>query len=178
MAALKTQLDEKHQDYAKTVAQLNESEKVNVGLSKDNDQLQHEIDVLKSQVVTLEVSNKAAIQDKQDLQQKHDTALKQKEAEIRSLEMQVNKLQSLLDSTVKVNEQLKVEIKEKTSQLSNQVIEFEKLNVRYESAVTELKTVQADLKVANNAASDAGRSVANLEGQLAVYKSLDKEKPN
>jgi len=75
--------------------------------------------------------------------------MKQKDAEIRSLEMQVNNLQSFLHSTGKANEQLKAEIKEKTSQLSNRVIEFEKLNVRYESAVTELKTVQADLKVAN-----------------------------
>ena len=178
LTVLKAQLNEKHQDYAQTVTQLNEAEKANVGLSKDNDQLRHEIDGLKNQVATLEASNKAAVQDKQDLQQKHDTALKQKDAEIRSLEMQVNNLQSSLDSTVKANEQLKVEIKEKTSQLSNRVIEFEKLNVRYESAVTELKTAQADLKVANNAASDAGRSVANLEGQLAVYKSLDKENPN
>ncbi len=122
----------------------------------------------------MEASNKAAAQDKQELQQRHDAALKQKYAEIRSLDMQVNNVQLSLESTFKANEQLKADIKEKTSELSNQVIEFEKLNVRYESAVSELKTVKSDLKAANKAASDAGKLVANLEGQLEVYKSLDK----
>ena len=88
--------------------------------------------------------------------------------------MQVNNLQSSLDSTVKANEQLKADIKEKTSELSKRVIEFEKLNVRYESAASELKTVKSDLKAVNKVASDAEKLVANLEGQLEVYKSLDK----
>lgn len=167
LTALKAQLEEEHQGYVQAVTQLNDAEKSNVGLSKDNDRLQHEISELKGQVATLEASNKAVAQDKQELQQKHD-------AEIRSLDMQVNNLQSSLDSTVKTNEQLKADIKEKTSELSNQVIEFEKLNMRYESAVSELKTVKADLKAVNKAASDAEKLVANLEGQLEVYKSLDK----
>jgi len=104
LAALKAQLDEKHQDYVQAVTKLNEAEKINVGLSKDNDQLRDEISKLKGQVATLEESNKAAIQDKQELQQKYDAALKQKDAEIRSLDMQVHKLQSSLDSTVKAND--------------------------------------------------------------------------
>jgi hypothetical protein len=33
------------------------------------------------------------------------------------------------------------------------------------------------LKAINKAASDAGKLVANLEGQLEVYKSIDKEAP-
>ncbi len=174
LAALKSQLDEKNQDYVQAVAKLNEAEKVNVGLSKDNDQLRHEISELKGQVATLEASNKVAAQDKQELQQKHEAALKQKDAEIRSLDMQAQKLQSSLDSTDKANEQLKAEIKDKTFGLSKQVIEFEKLNVRYESAASELKTVKSDLKAVNKAASDAEKLIANLEGQLEVYKSLDK----
>ena len=123
--------------------------------------------------------------------------------------MQVNKFQSSLDSTVKANEQLKADIKEKTSELSKRVIEYEKLNVHYESAASELKTVKADLKdktaelsdrfielekliarydaaiielnqaktdlkVTNKIATVAEKLVANLEGQLEVYKSLDK----
>jgi len=176
LAALKAQLDEKHQDHVQAVTQLNEAEKANVGLSKDNDRFQHEIITLKSQVAALEASNQAAAQDKQELQQKHDAALKQKDAEIRSLDMQVNNLKSSLDSTVNANDQLKAELNEKTSELSKRVIDFEKLNVRYESAVSELKTVKADLKAVNKAASDAGKLVANLEGQLKVYKSLDKSK--
>ena len=174
LAALKAQLEEEHQGYVQAVTQLNEAEKANVGLSKDNDRLQHEISELKGQVATLEASNKAAAQDKQELQQKYDAEIKQKDAEIRSLDMQVNNLQSSLDSKVKANEQLKADIKEKTSELSNQVIEFEKLNVRYESAISELKTIKSDLKTVNKVASDAEKLVANLEGQLEVYKSLDK----
>ncbi len=36
--------------------------------------------------------------------------------------------------------------------------------------------VKAELKEANKTAADAGKQVANLEGQLAVYKSLDASK--
>lgn len=174
LAELKAKLTEEQNNNTQTVARLNEAEKVNVGLSKDNDRLQYEITELKKQVSVLEESNKTAHQEKQDLQQKHDAMLKQKDAEIRSLDMQVHKLQSSLDSTVKTNDQLKADIKVKTADLSNQVIEFEKLNVRYESAVSELKTVKSDLKSVNKAASDAGKLVSNLEGKLEVYKSLDK----
>ena len=178
LTALKAQLDEKHQDYVQSVTKLNDAEKINVGLSKDNDQLRHEISALKDQVATLEKSNKTVLQDKQTLQQQHDAGLKQKDTEIRSLDMQVHKLQSSLDSTVKANEQLKADIKEKTSELSKRVIDLEKLNVHYESATAELIAVKTDLKVANKAASDASKLVANLEGQLEVYKLLDKLKKN
>lgn len=178
LTALKAQLDEKQQDYVQAVTKLNDAEKINVGLSKDNDRLQQEISALKNQVTTLEASNKVAAQDKQTLQQQHDAALKQKDTEIRSFDMQVHKLQLSLDSTVKANEQLKADIKEKTSELSKRVIDLEKLNVHCESATAELKTVKADLKVVNKAASDAGKLVANLEGQLEVYKLLDKLEKN
>jgi hypothetical protein len=57
-------------------------------------------------------------------------------------------------------------------------IELEKLGVRYSAAADELKTVKSDLKVANKAASDAEKLVANLEGQLAVYKSLEPKAMN
>ena len=175
LAALKAQLDEKHSDYVQAVNQLNAAEKVNVGLSKDNEQLQHEMSDLKGIVLKLEESNKAATQDKQALQQQHDTALKQKDTENRSLEMQIHKLQSELDSMVNANNQLKVDIKEKTAELSIRIIEFEKLTVRFDSATSELKTVKADFKTANKIASDAEKLVSNLEGQLKVYKSTGEE---
>ena len=175
LAALKAQLDEKHSDYVQAVNQLNTAEKVNVGLSKDNEQLQHEMSDLKGIVLKLEESNKAATQDKQALQQQHDAALKQKDTENRSLEMQIHKLQSELDSMVNANNQLKVDIKEKTAELSIRIIEFEKLTVRFDSATSELKTVKADFKTANKIASDAEKLVSNLEGQLKVYKSTGEE---
>ncbi len=174
LAELQAKLAEEQNNHTQTVAQLNEAEKANVGLSKDNDRIQHEINELKKQAVTLEEANKAVNQEKQELQQKHDAVLKQKDAEIRSLDMQVHNLQSSLDSTVKANDQLKADIKNKASELSGRVIELEKLNVRYDAAVTEFKEAKSGLKAANKAASDAEKLVSNLEGQLQVYKSLDK----
>ncbi len=103
---------------------MNEAEKTNVGLSKDNDRLQHEINELKKQVATLEDANKGVIREKQELQQQHAAALKQKDAEIRSLEIQVSNLQSTLDSTVKANDQLTVDIRSKVTELSSRVIGF------------------------------------------------------
>ena len=176
LAALKAQLDEKHSDYVQAVNQLNTAEKVNVGLSKDNEQLQHEMSDLKGIVLKLEESNKAATQDKQALQQQHDTALKQKDTENRSLEMQIHKLQSELDSMINANDQYKVDIKETTAELSIRIIEFEKLTVRFDSATSELKTVKADFKTANKIASDAEKLVSNLEGQLKAYKSTGEER--
>jgi chromosome segregation ATPase len=176
LAVLKAQLDEKHSDYVQAVNQLNAAEKVNVGLSKDNEQLQHEMSDLKGIVLKLEESNKAATQDKQALQQQHDTALKQKDTENRSLEMQIHKLQSELNSMINANDQYKVDIKETTAELSNRIIEFEKLTVRFDSATSELKTVKADFKTANKIASDAEKLVSNLEGQLKAYKSTGEER--
>lgn len=171
---IKVQLAEEQSGHAQTVTKLNEAEKANVGLSKDNDRLQHEISELKKQATTLEELNKTAHQEKQELQQKHDAALKQKDAEIRSLDKQVYMLQSSLDASIKANEQLNADIKAKTAELSDRVIELERINVHHEAAVSELKTLKTEFKAANKAASDVGKLVANLEGQLAVYKSLDK----
>lgn len=179
LADLQAKLAEEQNDHAETVTHLNDAEKVNVGLAKDNDQLQHEIRELKKQVASLEEVNKAALQAQQQLQQSHSGELKQKDTEIRSLDMQVHKLQTSLDSTVKANDQLKSDIKGKTTELSGLTIELEKLGVRYSAAADELKTVKSDLKAANKVASNAEKLVANLEGQLGVYKSLDQaEKDN
>lgn len=112
------------------------------------------------------------------LQQKHDDALKQKDTEIRSLDMQIHKLQSALDSAVKPNDKLKADIKDKTTELSNRVIDLEKLNVRYDVGIIELKEAKADLKAANKAETVAEKLVFKLEGQLDVYKSIDKKSVN
>jgi len=172
---LKAQLAEEQSDHGDTILKLNEAEKANVGLSKDNERLQHEIDELKKQVAALEDAKKAAVQEKQEQQKQHDAANKQKDAEIRTLDMQVHKLQTSLDAAVSSSEQLKTDIKAKASELSKRTIEVETLSVRYETAAAELKTVKADLKVANKEASDAEKLVAKLQGQLEVYVSLEKK---
>jgi chromosome segregation ATPase len=175
IAGLQAELEEEQNDHVQAVVKLNEAEKINIGLSKDNDQLQHEIDALKKQLAALEEANKAAGQEKQELQKQHAAAIKQKDAEIRTLDMQVHKLQTSLDAAVSSNEQLKIDIKTKAAELSKRTVEVETLGVRYETASTELKTAKAELKAANKTASDAEKLVAKLEGQLEVYVSLEKK---
>jgi chromosome segregation ATPase len=175
---LKTQLAEEQSDHAGTIARLNEAEKSNVGLAKDNEQLQHEISSLKDRIAMLEELNKTVARENQEQQQKHNHALKQKDTEIRSLDMQVHKLQTSLDSTVKTNDQLKADLKSKASELSERVVELEKLGVRYEAAIADLNATKEELKAAGKAVSDAEKRVANLEGQLAVYKSLEPKATN
>lgn len=166
LSAIQAELAEEQTSHAKTVTQLNESEKANVGLSKDNDRLRHEIDELKKQVSALEAANKAAVQEKQDL-------LKEKDAEIRSFDIQVHELQTSLDASVASQNQLKDELKSQASELSGRTIELEKLNVRHEAAIAELDTLKTELKATKKAAAGAEKTVANLEGQLKVYTALD-----
>gem|GEM_PF-4113085 len=113
----------------------------------------------------------AAAQEKQALLQKHETALSQKDAEIRSLDIEVHKLQALLTSSVQANVQLKEELNNRMVELSERAIEWEKLNVRYQAVADALKTAKEGLKAANKAASEAEKQVAHLEGQLAVYQA-------
>lgn len=172
---IRKQFEAEYKAHKETSSRLVEAEKNNVGILKDNDRLQHEITELKKQLATLEESNKAAILEKQELQKQHDAALKKKDAEIRTLDMQVHKLQTSLDAAAGSNEQLKTDIKAKASELSKRTVEVETLSVRYEAADTELKEAKADLKAANKAVSDAEKLVAKLEGQLEVYVSLEKK---
>lgn len=162
--SIKKQLDDKHAEWRQVSADLLEAQKTVVAVSKDNDQLRHEIDDLRSQLA-------AAAQEKQALLQKHETALGQKDAELRSLDNEVHKLQALLASSDQTNNQLREELRSYMGSLSEQVLEREKLDVRYQAATDELKTAKEGLKAANKAASEAEKQVAHLEGQLAVYQA-------
>jgi len=175
LVELQAKLTQEQNDHAETVTRLNDAEKANVALSKDNDQLQHEISDLKNRVAMLEDANKTVTRENLEQQKAHNVSLKQKDAEIRSLDMQVHKLQTSLDAAVKSNDQLKADIRGKTSELSSRVIELEKLSVRYSAAADELKAAKEDLKAAGKAVSDAEKQVANLEGQLEVYVSFEKK---
>jgi len=176
--SMKDQLDEKHRDYLQSTAKLNEAEKTIVGLSKDNEQLQHEIDNLKNRIAELENANKAVALEKQELEKQQALALKQKDAEIKSLDKEVYKLQSSVEAMAKTNDQLNSELNHKTAELSDRAVELDRLNVRYESATSGLENAKSELKIANKAALDAEKLVSNLEGQLAVYKSLEPKAVN
>jgi len=88
--------------------------------------------------------------------------------------MQTHKLQTSLDISVKSNDQLKIDLKSKETELSTQTIEYEKFGVRYNSSIKELKTIKIELKSANKIALDSEKMVAKLEGKLEVYESLEK----
>ena len=212
LSDLKSELAKEQNNLAQTALQLNEAEKGNVGLSKDNDRLDHEVNELKKYVAALEDGNKVAAREKQELLKEHADALKQKDAEIRAFDIQVHELKTSLDSVVKSNDQLKDSIKQKdaeirsfdiqvhelqksldaavksneqltndlkskTAELSGLVIEHEKLSVHHETTLSDLNTIKAEFKEVNKTTSEAEKQVANLKGQLEVYKSLEKPKP-
>ncbi|NOR70647.1 MAG: plasmid replication region DNA-binding protein [Methylomarinum sp.] len=173
LVTLKGQFDNEFTKHKETINSLNNSEKENIGLTKDNDQLKQEIIDLKNQVEKLDSLSKKADEEKQALQGSHAKEVTSKEAEIKSLDMQTHKLQTSLDLSVKSNEQLKSELKAKETDLSSRIIELEKVGVRYESSTNELKTIKAELKTTTKTASNAEKMVAKLEGKLEVYKLLE-----
>ena len=171
---IKGQFDEEFATHRKTKTQLADEEKSNVALSKDNERIRHEVEELKGQVALLEGANKAALTEREQLQKDHAAELKQKDAEIRTIDIQVGKLQSSLDALTKAHDDLKDDVKRKDSELSKQLTALENLRGKYESEQAELSSLKAELQASLKAVSDAEKLVANLEGQLAVYKSLDR----
>jgi len=176
LALLKDQLENEVQSHKETTSSLNNAEKVNIGLAKDKEQLQHEILELKNQIVTLEKTNKAVNKNKQDLQEKNIKEIKAKDDEIRSLEIKMGQLDEKLSSSVTLNTSLVSDLKDKSAEFSKSVVELEKVTIRHESSSKELKVLKAELKGANKVASDAEKMVAKLEGKLEVYTSMEKQK--
>ena len=175
---IRTQLEEEFAAHKKAEVQLSNEEKNNVALSKDNERLRHEIDELRKQAAALEEANKAAHAEQQQLQAEHAEELKRKDSEIRALDIQAGKLQSSLEALEKTSEDAKAEAKRKDDELSKRLAELEKLRGKLESAQAELDAAKIERQAANKAASDAEKLVANLEGQLAVYRSLDTSSNN
>lgn len=89
LAKFQAELQKEQDGHIQAVARLNETEKSNIGLSKDSDWLQHDIAELKKQLAALEEANKAAAQEKQVLQKQQDEALKKKDAEIKTAKTQL-----------------------------------------------------------------------------------------
>jgi chromosome segregation ATPase len=167
LSGIKTDLAEEQGSHAKTAAQLKEVDKANIGLT-------FELNELKKQVAALEEGNKAAAREKLALINEHAEALKQKDADIRTFDKQVHELQTSLESITQSNEQLKADLKNKESELSTRIIDLEKITVRYETALEELGTLKVEFKAVNKTTTEAEKQVANLKGQLEVYKSLEK----
>lgn len=173
LASIKTEADQKHADYLTAMNQLNVAEKVNVGLSKDNDQLNHEISELKAKITALEDLNKIILADKQSLEEKQLEALKQKDKTIQSLELENHKIKLTLTATLDSNSQLQADNQTKTTQYTDCVLKMEKINHLYQASVTELTDVKTELKALTKTVLETEKMVSNLQGKLEVYKSLD-----
>jgi DNA repair exonuclease SbcCD ATPase subunit len=159
------------------VDRLNAAEKTNIGLSKDIEGLQREAVAMRNKIAEMEEANTTLLHEKQDIQQNHDDTVKQKEAEIRSLDMQVHKLQSSLDATAKANEQMKESIDAKSIEIRSLDAQIQKLQSFVESTTSDNNQLKSDVKAANKAALEAEKLVSNLQGKLEVYVSIDKAKP-
>jgi hypothetical protein len=92
------------------------------------------------------------------------------------LDVQVHTVQSTLDAAVSLQNELKTELKDKGAELSKCLSELEKMTIRHDALIIDLSTTKTEMKIAVKVASDAERKVSNLEGQLEVYKKLDKGK--
>jgi len=172
LMTLKDQFNNEFESHKATTDSLNDAEKTNVGLSKDNDQLKQEIIDLKNQVEKLDHLSKKADQEKQALQNSHTKEVASKEAEIKSLDMQTHKLQTSLGLSVKSNEQLKTELKSKESKLSDRIIELEQIRVHYETAITDLNLVKSEN---TNTKSELSEIRVDLEKVTVRYETITDE---
>lgn len=174
--SLKNQLDAEFTAHKQTTSTLNDAEKANVGLSKDNERLQHEISALKVHITSLETANKTTLKENKSLEKKYAGLIKTKDKEIRSLDIQVNKNQTALDSSIKTNNELILSIKSKSSKLETCHINLEKTGLQLESIETDLKTTKSELKAVQKKFTEGERLIARLEGQLAVYEKIEAQK--
>jgi DNA polymerase III psi subunit len=97
LESLKVEVEQKQADYLQVVSKLNEAEKINVGLLKDNERLQNELNALITKMTGLEESHKNTLEEKQLLQQNFHGLLKQKEAEIHTAVLESEKKISNLE---------------------------------------------------------------------------------
>ena len=173
LTTLNKQFDDELNNHKTTTNLLNDVEKTNVGLTKDNEQLQNEIQVLKNQLLSLEEANEATNKNKQLLQKTFEKEIKAKGGVIRSLEIKNGQIDEKLSSSTTINNKLTSDLNDKTKELSNSIIQIEKINVHLETSTGELKTMKGELKETNKRALNSEKLAANLEGKLEVYKTLD-----
>ena len=169
----KVQLESEKNAHSKAVNQLNDAEKTNIGLSKDNERLNQQITELNSQIVSLQDASKLVATEMEQLQQRFTEESAKKDAIARELEIQVGKQQTTIEALTTTSEDLKLANEVKNAELSKQLVELEKARIHQETSVVEVSKLKADLLTAQQSLADVNRQVANLEGQLTVYKSLE-----
>ena len=168
--SMKNQLDEKHKDYRQAADNLNMSEKTNVGLSKDNEQLQHELDSLQQQLNTVAQQNKILTQEKNTVQKECADLIKQKDQEIKTLEIELVKVNEKLTSSVTTNNKLSADLNDKTAECSSLIVDFSKSTSNHGITLSELDASKKESQVLNQNSLNAIKEVEHLKGQLAVFK--------
>lgn len=172
MIMLKGQLDKEFVVHKEARDALSEADKNNIGLCKDNEQAQQEIEVLKEKITSLDTANEKAGEDNKSLERECNKVVASKDKEIRSLDILANNHRVSLDSSIQINHELTLKIKEKSSKLDACIIDIEKTKVRYETASFVLKETKNELIIAHKAVSEGEKRTAKLEGQLSVYKKI------
>lgn len=169
----KQSLESEKNAHSKAVNQLNDAEKSNIGLSKDNERLNQQITELNNQIISLQDASKLVATEMEQLQQRFTEESAKKDAIARELEIQVGKQQTTIEALTDASEDLKLANEIKNAELSKQLVELEKARLHQETSVAEASKLKADLLTAQQSLADVTRQLANLEGQLTVYKSLE-----
>ncbi|WP_333875763.1 DNA-binding protein [Methylobacter sp.] len=110
LTAMKKDLSSKHLDLTQITDKLNNAEKLNMGLSKDNEHLTLSITDLKLKIADLEKLNAALAERKQSSQEIYDKALKQKDAELFDKNVELAKLSVRYESVALELTEVKVDL--------------------------------------------------------------------
>ncbi len=167
---LKLQLNDLNDQHQIANDKLLNAEKANIALSKDNEQLSKQGRGLQEQLSLCEKSIKTLTTEQKAKQAEFNGQLQEKQQQVSVLDLQLHKLQSSLDASVKENEALKNQLE----QYSGININLEKLNLKYERSTQDLKEAKAELKSAKASLSKTEKQVAKLEGQLEIYQLQEK----
>ncbi len=152
------QIETLEEELGQKTSTLTETERVVSSLTKDNGRLHIEVADLTRQVSELYDARKALLTEKQDSQKEQDALRKEHDREIRTLELANHKLQSSLQATLKINEELDIDLKSRMTDVNGCLLQLEKLTMHYEAAESELTQLKTDL--ANKAAALSGHLIA------------------
>jgi len=167
---MKNQLDEKHLEYRQATNDLNISEKNNVGLNKDNEQVKSEVRLLQQQISTLEDNNNKLAEEKGAAEKEGFALGQQKDVELKALEINLVKVNEILLASKSTNEKLSLDVTNKSSECGTFALELQSLTTNHSNTVSELKTVKQEVQVSNEKALSAMKEVEHLRGQLEVFK--------
>jgi hypothetical protein len=150
--------------------ELIDVEKVNVGLIKDNEQIQKEVQQLKNKILNLEESSKKAKEEKHSLLKNYDKERNGKESIIKTLEIDLSKLNEKLSSVMEIKNTLSVELKIRINEDNLKESKIKSLEI-------ELSRVNEKVKLVTETKDNLINKVANKSKELSK-SVLEREKLN